>query len=88
MSASLAGDGITERLTGARMSANVFEVLGVRPSAGRLLNRLSLDGGHAIAARTAVLGDRPVAHAAGGAGERGALRSISVRTRRRAKAPD
>ena len=37
-SASLAGDGITERLTGARMSANGFDVLGVAPAAGRLLN--------------------------------------------------
>jgi putative ABC transport system permease protein len=37
-SASLAGDGVTERLQGARMSANAFEVLGVTPSAGRLLN--------------------------------------------------
>lgn len=37
-SASLAGDGITERLTGARISANVFDVLGVSPAAGRLLN--------------------------------------------------
>jgi predicted permease len=37
-SASLAGDGITERLQGARMSANVFDVLGVLPAAGRLLN--------------------------------------------------
>ena len=37
-SASLAGDGITERLQGARMSANAFDVLGVTPAAGRLLN--------------------------------------------------
>src|SRR5918994_1893280 len=37
-SASLAGDPITERLTGARMSANAFDVLGVAPAAGRLLN--------------------------------------------------
>jgi putative ABC transport system permease protein len=36
-SASLAGDGITERLTGARMSANAFDVLGVTAAAGRLL---------------------------------------------------
>ena len=36
-SASLAGDGITERLQGSRMSANAFEVLGVSPAAGRLL---------------------------------------------------
>ena len=28
----------TERLTGARMSANAFDVLGVMPAAGRLLN--------------------------------------------------
>ena len=37
-SASLAGDGVTERLQGARISANVFDVLGVSPAAGRLLN--------------------------------------------------
>ena len=37
-SASLAGDGMTERLQGARMSANAFEVLGISPAAGRLLN--------------------------------------------------
>ena len=36
-SANLAGDGITERLQGSRMSANAFEVLGVSPAAGRLL---------------------------------------------------
>ena len=38
-SASLAGDGVTERLQGARMSANAFDVLGVAPAAGRLLDR-------------------------------------------------
>jgi predicted permease len=37
-SASLAADGMTERLQGARMSANAFDVLGVPPAAGRLLN--------------------------------------------------
>jgi len=37
-SASIAGDSLTERLTGARMSANAFDVLGVAPAAGRLLN--------------------------------------------------
>lgn len=36
-SASLAGDGVTERLQGARISANAFDVLGVAPAAGRLL---------------------------------------------------
>jgi predicted permease len=36
-SASLAGDGVTERLQGARMSANAFDVLGVSAAAGRLL---------------------------------------------------
>jgi putative ABC transport system permease protein len=35
-SASIAGDGITERLQGARMSANTFEVLGIQAAAGRL----------------------------------------------------
>jgi predicted permease len=37
-SASLAGDGVTERLQGARLSANAFDVLGLSPAAGRLLN--------------------------------------------------
>ena len=36
--ASVAGDGVTERLQGARMSANTFDVLGMSPAAGRLLN--------------------------------------------------
>ena len=36
-SASLAGDGVTERLQGARLSGNAFDVLGVSPAAGRLL---------------------------------------------------
>src|SRR5690349_14337997 len=36
--ASLAGDEITEGLQGARMSANAFDVLGLSPSAGRLLH--------------------------------------------------
>ncbi len=36
-SASMSGDGVTERLQGARMSANAFDVLGVTPAAGRLL---------------------------------------------------
>jgi putative ABC transport system permease protein len=35
---SLAEDGVTEKLTGARMSANAFGVLGVSGAAGRLLN--------------------------------------------------
>src|SRR5262249_51935203 len=35
-SASLAGDEITEGLQGSRISANAFEVLGVKPAAGRL----------------------------------------------------
>jgi putative ABC transport system permease protein len=38
-SASVAGDGVTERLQGSRMSANVFDVLGMSPAAGRLLNQ-------------------------------------------------
>lgn len=36
-SASMAGDGVTERFQGARVSANVFDVLGLSPAAGRLL---------------------------------------------------
>lgn len=36
-SASLTGDGVTERLQGARMSAHAFDVLGLRPAVGRLL---------------------------------------------------
>ena len=35
--AGLAGDAGTERLTGARMSGNAFDVLGISPAAGRLL---------------------------------------------------
>ena len=34
---SLAEDGVAEKLSGARMSANAFDVLGVSPVAGRLL---------------------------------------------------
>jgi predicted permease len=37
-SASLAGDGAAERLQGARVSANLFHLLGVRAAAGRLLH--------------------------------------------------
>ena len=37
-SASLAGDTVTERFTGARLSANAFDVLGVSAAAGRLLH--------------------------------------------------
>jgi predicted permease len=37
-SANLAGAGLTERLQGARMSANAFDVLGIGPAAGRLLH--------------------------------------------------
>jgi putative ABC transport system permease protein len=37
-SASVAGDGETERLQGARVSANIFGVFGLSPVAGRLLN--------------------------------------------------
>jgi len=36
-SANIAEDGFTERLQGARMSANSFDVLGIQPVAGRLL---------------------------------------------------
>ena len=36
-SGSVAGDGVTERLTGVRMSGNAFTVLGARAAAGRLL---------------------------------------------------
>jgi putative ABC transport system permease protein len=54
-SASLGGDGVTERLTGARMSANAFEVLGVTPAAGRVL----IDGDdRADAPRVVVLSHR------------------------------
>ena len=37
-SASIAGDAATERLTGLRISANAFDVLGILPAAGRLLS--------------------------------------------------
>jgi putative ABC transport system permease protein len=36
-SASIAGDSVTERVTGIRLSANAFDILGVTPAAGRLL---------------------------------------------------
>jgi predicted permease len=36
-SANMAGDGVTERFQGARVSANLFDVLGLSPAAGRLL---------------------------------------------------
>jgi predicted permease len=36
-SATMAGDGVPERLQAARMSANAFDVLGATPAAGRLL---------------------------------------------------
>jgi putative ABC transport system permease protein len=36
-SASMAAGGVMERFQGARMSANAFDVLGVKPAAGRLL---------------------------------------------------
>jgi hypothetical protein len=36
-SASMDAGGVMERFQGSRMSANVFDVLGVKPSAGRLL---------------------------------------------------
>src|SRR5262245_59573169 len=36
--ASLVGDGVSQRLQGARMSADAFDVLGARPSVGRLLH--------------------------------------------------
>jgi putative ABC transport system permease protein len=36
--ASLTGDGVSQRLQGARMSADAFDVLGARPSTGRLLH--------------------------------------------------
>jgi putative ABC transport system permease protein len=54
-SASLAGDGITQRLQGARLSANAFELLGVSPAAGRLLNE---NDDRADAPRVVVLGHR------------------------------
>ena len=37
-SANVAIGGVTERISGARVSANAFEVLGARPAAGRLLH--------------------------------------------------
>lgn len=37
-SASLAGENVSERLEGARISGNLLEVLGLSPVAGRLLN--------------------------------------------------
>jgi predicted permease len=54
-SASLAGDGATERLQGARMSANTFDVLGISPAAGRLLSERD---DHPDAPRIAVISYR------------------------------
>jgi putative ABC transport system permease protein len=54
-SASLAGDGVTERLQGARMSANAFAVLGISPAAGRLLSE---SDDRADAPQVAILGYR------------------------------
>ena len=54
-SASLAGDGATERLTGARMSANAFAVLGIEAAAGRLLTE---DDDRADAAQVVVISYR------------------------------
>jgi putative ABC transport system permease protein len=54
-SASLAGEGVTERLQGARISAGAFEVLGVSPAAGRLLNE---DDDRADAPQVVVLSHR------------------------------
>lgn len=54
-SANLAGDAGTERLQGARMSANTFDVLGMSPAAGRLLNEAD---DRADAARVAVISYR------------------------------
>jgi predicted permease len=54
-SASLAGDGMTQRFTGARMSANAFDVLGVSPAAGRLLHE---SDDHPAAGRVVVLSYR------------------------------
>jgi putative ABC transport system permease protein len=68
-SASLAGDGVTERLQGARMSADAFEVLGVSPAAGRLL-RESDDGPDAppVAVVSYRLWQRQLGGAAGAVG--------------------
>ena len=54
-SASIAEDGITERLQGARMSANSFEVLGISAAAGRLLRD---DDDRADAPRVVVVSHR------------------------------
>jgi putative ABC transport system permease protein len=65
-SASLAGEGMTERFTGARLSANAFDVLGVSPAAGRLLNETD---DHPGAARVVVLSYRLWQRRFGGATE-------------------
>ena len=54
-SASLAGPDMTERLQGARMSGNAFELLGLAPAAGRLLNE---DDDRADAPQVVVLSHR------------------------------
>jgi putative ABC transport system permease protein len=65
-SASIPGEGFTERFQGSRMSANAFEVLGVSPAAGRLL-RASDD--EADAPRVAVLSHRLWQRRFGGAAD-------------------
>jgi putative ABC transport system permease protein len=65
-SASLAGDGAAERLQGARMSGNAFDVLGVSPAAGRLLSA-SDDG--ADAPHVVVVSYRVWQRQYGGAGD-------------------
>ena len=65
-SANLALNGTTERLQGARMSANAFDVLGVSPAAGRLL-RESDD--RADAPAVAVISHRLWQRAFGGAAD-------------------
>ena len=65
-SASLAGDGVTTRLQGARVSANAFEMLGVSPAAGRLLNE---SDDRADAPRVVVLSHRLWQRQYGGAAD-------------------
>src|SRR5262249_11867911 len=64
--ASVFLNGATERIQGARISANAFDILGVGPTAGRLL-RESDD--RADAPRVAVLSDRLWKQRFGGASE-------------------
>ncbi len=73
--ASLAGDGVTRRLQGARMSANLFDLLGTSPASGRLLHE---SDDRPDAPRVVVLSYRLWQREYGGAGDASAGRRGST----------